>query len=270
MGIKGKHFLIVNKPTGLVLDIQGESRSSGSQVVVWEKQGSDTQIWWADPVTGTIRNKHDGLCLDLNDANRLIVNNFQHGDANQQWRYNKKRKTIESRSNPDKVLDIVGESTNKGAEICSWDHHGRGNQQWKLEMLPIKYFFVKSGLNGKVLDIEGGNGNPGAKVIMYQQNGRDAENQLWFEDCFGNIRSKLNPKLVLDGRSGTLHTTKWDDDDEPTENRTHWCIQGNKIVNRHNHDEVLDIKGRNADDGAELCVWNYHGDKNQEWHFEYV
>jgi len=63
-----------------------------------------------------------------------------------------------------------------------------------------RYFFIKSAMNGKVLDIEGNSKQSGAKVIMWgQKDKKDADNQLWFEDRYGNIRSKLNPQLVLDG-----------------------------------------------------------------------
>jgi len=55
-------------------------------------------------------------------------------------------------------------------------------------------------MNGKVLDIAGAKTSAGAKVIMYEKkDSGDADNQLWFEDRYGNIRSKLNPSLVLDG-----------------------------------------------------------------------
>jgi len=54
-------------------------------------------------------------------------------------------------------------------------------------------------MNGKVLDIEGASSQSGAKVLMYdQKDPSGADNQLWFEDRYGNIRSKLNPRLVLD------------------------------------------------------------------------
>ena len=49
------------------------------------------------------------------------------------------------------------------------------------------------------MDIEGGNRHSGAKVVMYDQKDRSsADNQLWFEDRYGNIRSKLNECLVFD------------------------------------------------------------------------
>ena len=61
-------------------------------------------------------------------------------------------------------------------------------------------------MHGKVLDIEGGSKQKGAKVVMFDQKAAsDADNQLWFEDRYGNIRSKLNERLIFDG-SGELAT----------------------------------------------------------------
>jgi len=68
-----------------------------------------------------------------------------------------------------------------------------------INSAPTKYFFIKSAMNGKVLDIEGENKKRGAKVVMWPQKDKsNADNQLWFEDRYGNIRSKLNDQLVLD------------------------------------------------------------------------
>jgi len=62
-------------------------------------------------------------------------------------------------------------------------------------------------MNGKVVDIESSNSRSGAKVVMFdQKDRRDADNQLWFEDRYGNIRSKLNERLVLDASGERLAT----------------------------------------------------------------
>jgi len=59
-------------------------------------------------------------------------------------------------------------------------------------------------MNGKVVDIEGADKHCGAKVLMFdQKDPENADNQLWFEDRYGNIRSKLNDHLILDA-SGKL------------------------------------------------------------------
>jgi hypothetical protein len=267
MGVKGKYFVLISKNGGRALDIKGGNAHAGAEVVLWDHHGRDNQVWFQEPVTGTIRTKlNPDLCLDINGAGRLYLNHYQPGDRNQQWQYNKNRDVVENKSDPSKVLDAVGGSGDNGTGICSWNHHGRDNQRWKVEYLPARYFFIKSKLSGKVLDIEGNRKGPGAKVILWDQKGGHPDNQLWFEDRFGNIRSKLDDDNILDPSDGTLRANRYDDG----HNKKFWAIQGDRIVNVHNHSEVLDVKGNNANKGAEVCAWNAHGGANQQWTFEYV
>jgi len=65
MGIDGKYFMIVSDATGLVLDVKG-CGGEGTEVILWESNGNDNQIWYEHPITGTIRSKHNHLCLDFN------------------------------------------------------------------------------------------------------------------------------------------------------------------------------------------------------------
>jgi hypothetical protein len=269
MGIKGKFFVLASRDTALVMDIKGGNACPGAEVVMWEKHGGDNQLWCYDPLTRTIRTKADrGFCLDINDANRLAVNPVRPGDKNQQWEYDKKGKVIRNADDHDRVLDVVGQCKDEGASICAWEYNGGDNQLWKPHFEPMKYFYIKSELNGKVLDVEGGDSSPGTKVVMFSKKDDDGDrdNQLWFEDRYGNIRSKLNEKLVLDAEDGILKVDTFD----LGRKRNFWTIDGKRIVNVHNHDEVIDIKGNNADDCAELCAWDYHGASNQHWHFDYV
>ena len=47
-------------------------------------------------------------------------------------------------------------------------------------------------MNGKVMDVEGADTEAGTKVIMYDKNDSAPDNQLWYEDKYGVIHSKLN------------------------------------------------------------------------------
>lgn len=40
---------------------------------------------------------------------------------------------------------------------------------------------------------------------------------------------------------------------------------GNRIVNKSNPNEVIDIAQCRKDDGAEVCCWGYNGGCNQHW-----
>jgi len=265
MSPKGKYFLIKSKSAGLYLDVKGASSNPGTPVILWNKSGNDNQVWYHCPLTKTIRSKQSGLCLDI-QGDRLVVNQHHAGKAEQQWQWNKSKDAIENLAQPGKVLDVVSNAKTAGAEVCSWNAHGGDNQKWELDYCPVKYFTIRSGMCDKVLDITGASKNPGAKVILYQKKSGGNDNQLWFEDSYGNICSKLNDKLCLDGSSGVLHTGKY----EQGKNRTCWAISGNAIRSVHNPNEVLDVKGNCTENGTEICVWNHHGNPNQQFHFDYV
>jgi len=265
MAPKGKYFLIKSKHNGLYLDVKGASTAPRSPVVLWNKNGNDNQTWYHDPLTKTIRGKQSNLCLDI-QGDRLCINTHQPGRAEQQWVYNSKSNAIENLAQAGKVLDVVGAAKNAGAEVCSYATHGKDNQKWELDFCPVKYFVLRSGACDKVLDVTGANKNPGAKVILYQKKAGHSDNQLWYEDSYGNIRTKLNEKLCLDGRSGCLQTGNF----EMGGNRTFWALNGNIIRSVYNPTEVLDLKGGATENGTEICVWNHHGRPNQQWHCDFV
>ena len=55
------------------------------------------------------------------------------------------------------------------------------------------YMYIKPQSDPKlVLDIRGADRKPGAKVILYSDKGDLADNQLWYEDERGVIRSKMH------------------------------------------------------------------------------
>lgn len=69
---------------------------------------------------------------------------------------------------------------------------------------PVKYFLIRSQLNEKVLDVLGGKSTSGSRVILWDQKSKGADSQLWFEDSYGNVRPKVNEKLVLQGTGTSI------------------------------------------------------------------
>ena len=51
---------------------------------------------------------------------------------------------------------------------------------------------IKSKMNGKVVDVDQGNAQPGASLIMWPMHRPPRDNQLFYFDSFGAIRSKMN------------------------------------------------------------------------------
>ena len=66
-------FMIVSRMNGLALDVQGANKNPGAQVVTWNKTGSENQLWYDEPATGTIRSKLNGFCLDIEGNHTCIT-----------------------------------------------------------------------------------------------------------------------------------------------------------------------------------------------------
>ena len=60
------------------------------------------------------------------------------------------------------------------------------------------------------------------------------------------------------------------DNFNPDEHRQWWLVYGERIINRHNHDEVLDVAEQNVENGAEVIPYAWHGGDNQQWKFDYL
>lgn len=76
--------------------------------------------------------------------------------------------------------------------LCCWFH-----VCLCCDFRPALYFYIKSHDDPRqVLDIQGADPKPGAKVIIYGNKGDLADNQLWYEDQIGIIRSKMNDFVI--------------------------------------------------------------------------
>ena len=76
----------------------------------------------------------------------------------------------------------------------------------------------------------------------------------------------IRPNTTLCMAGDCLHTSEF----QLGNRKQFWCVDGNRIVNRYDVNEVMDIKGGNRDNCAELCGGPYKASDNQHWHFEYV
>jgi len=193
----------------------------------------------------------------------ICIQPYNPGNPNQQWMVAGNR--VQNRFNPNLNLDIAGAEGDPGARVCAWDYHGGANQQWSAEYTAPRYFFIRSAMNGKVLDIRGADSSPGTKVIMYDQNDGMSDNQLWYEDQYGIIRSKLND-FAVDATEGSMRMEPYD----PSNSQQQWVISGDRIVNRHNDQMCCDIKGADDSNGAKLCAYNAHGGDNQRWSIDFI
>lgn len=119
---------LTNKASGLVLDVNGESRNNGANVIQWGWSGRENQKWDLIAV-------HDG-------SFRL--------------------RNVQSR----KVLDNPGTSMAQGEPLDQWDDtHGR-NQWWQLVALGDSSYRLLNVASGLCLDVAGGSTLVGANLVQ--------------------------------------------------------------------------------------------------------
>ena len=74
---------------------------------------------------------------------------------------------------------------------------------------PAEYFHIISHLNGLCLDVYKADPTEGTQVVMWSKADETQEHQLWYEDRYGYIRSKLN-NMILDASSKCFQAQQHD------------------------------------------------------------
>merc|ERR1711976_368189 len=258
---EGKFFVVRSQLNGLVLDVQNNEASPGNMVALWEYNGGLNQLFYEDYINGCIRSALDDNYVLEVQGDKLVVNEFHPDEYNQRWCLQGEH--MAHRDNPSQVLDVADCNCDPGARICSWEHNGGSNQQWIFEYQEPRFCYIRSVMNDRVVDIKGEEDAAGVKVMTYEQNDSMTDNQLWYEDRYGCIRSKMGD-WAIDTHGDYAVTNHYD----PGWFSMQWVKNGLRISNRMDPNQCLDIKGAKDKNGAKLIPYEYHGADNQHWIFE--
>lgn len=257
----GKFFVIRSGLNHMVLDVKDGNCCPGNPVVMWDFTGGPNQLWYEDHIAGVIRSAmNDDMVLDV-QGNCLMTNYHTPGDAMQRWTASVGDRVLNRDTGS--VLDIADNDMSPGARVCSYDYHGAPNQIFTFEYQPARLCRIRTIIDNRCLDVKGGKPDPEARVIVYEVNDDNPENQLWWEDAYGLIRSKLTG-MVLDSYDRKIRMMPV----EPGKPTQQWSRSGHRIVNKFDPDTCLDIKG--GVDGKDIIHYEYRGQDNQHWLFEYL
>ncbi|KAK2162801.1 hypothetical protein LSH36_91g03009 [Paralvinella palmiformis] len=250
---EGKYFFIKSKLNELVLEPENGLRDPDTLVVTWFQRPDedDSQLWYEDHLTGTIRNKPTDLCLDINDEDVLVVSEYHADKQSQQWLTSGDR--IQSRNDAKRVLEISGSQPTEGAQVKVSELQNSEHQKWLFEFNPARFFYIRSKLNNKVIDVKHADVLPDSKLLMRIKASEIVDSQLWYENKYGVVCSKLNDFVLESGDDSKIRLQPY----EAGNTCQLWTVQDNRIVNRVQPSLVLDIKGGNTQEGAKLIslVW---------------
>lgn len=136
----GTYYKIVNRNSGLALDISGASKTNGGVAIQWPYSGGYNQQWKEVAVNGGYKlvNRNSGLLLDDPNSSKTAgtqLDQWNDSNANNQW-WN-----LVSAGNGYYFIvnqssglyaDVSGQSTANGASVLEWTRTGNNNQQWQL------------------------------------------------------------------------------------------------------------------------------------------
>jgi hypothetical protein len=137
--VPGNLYKLINKKSGLVLQVHGGGTEDGALITQWTNGDGDNGKWWfRDAGGGSFR-------------------------------------FVNKRSN--KVLDVYGGSTTDGANLIQWYDNGGANQLWTVEAQSDGYYLLVSKNSGKALAILGATLELGGAAVQWTK--ATADNFKW-------------------------------------------------------------------------------------------
>lgn len=86
----GAYYKIVNRKSGKVLDVQGESMEEGGSIIQWDdkEEGNDNQRWsWeGKDKARRLKSKSSNLVLDVGDEGAIVQKKADEKAKGQLWR----------------------------------------------------------------------------------------------------------------------------------------------------------------------------------------
>jgi hypothetical protein len=127
------YFSIVNRQSGLCMDVQGAQMADGTDVLQWTCHGQAWQKWSHDPSTGLIRSRHDPrFCLDnsgsFEDGADIVIRRCS-GNANQRFDADAASGVIRMRT---LALQVVAAASVSGNDLITSSDQGIASQRWNF------------------------------------------------------------------------------------------------------------------------------------------
>jgi hypothetical protein len=86
----GSHYKIVNRKSGKVLDVYGDSRDEGANIIQWDDKAEDNDnqrwAWEGEGKDRRLKAKSSGLVLDVGEDGKLVQQKADAKAKGQLWR----------------------------------------------------------------------------------------------------------------------------------------------------------------------------------------
>jgi hypothetical protein len=282
--ITGTYYKLVNRNSGLVLDVSGSSTSSGGKIVQSTDSGATSQYW---QLAGTgngyynLVNVNSGLLLEVPNQFPIpgtpLDQRSSNGGANQQWQFMDAGGgyyTIVNRKSC-LLVDVLAGSTASGASVIQWASDGKASQQWQLVAIPtagVTYELVNRN-SGLVMDVSGESTSNGGVIIQWPDHG--GRNQQWRLVSAGSGYFSLvnvNSGLALDvPNQSTSQGTQLDQWTSNSGANQQWQLTsvggGYYTITGKQSGLLVAVGGASTTEGAKVIQWAADSGAEQQWQF---
>jgi len=291
------YYTLTNLSTSKRLDLTDYSEGEGANIQVWSANTNCDQLWkiyqTSDNYLTFESACSSGMVMGSANDNVAAGSNVQSSVTNsavaaQKWALHTGETvsagTYSITSSRDKRygLDIAEAGTTSGSNVHFWTHYGYYNQLWRFTYYPAtdEYAIINpySGLN---LDISSGNYYSGNNIQVWEDNSTCAQRWKIARTTDGNyyIISSCDYSYSVDLKNDPADGNNiqlWKTNDTPNQK---WVItpatQGDiddgiyTIASKNLAQSALDIIEARTNAGANVYLWNLHGNYNQLWRVIY-
>ncbi|MGW0123009.1 RICIN domain-containing protein [Streptomyces sp. NPDC003327] len=179
------HHTLINKASGLLLDVANASVNDGALVGVYRPTTGSNQSWTfrgtAADAWKTLTFRHSAKCLEISGASTAdggaAVQYGCNGGTHQQWAL---RPAADGYVNvvarhSGRCLDVSGLSTADGAEIFQYGCNGGRNQEWAVRSTGDGYVTLTARHSAKCLEIAAASTADGATAVQRTCDGAGAQ-----------------------------------------------------------------------------------------------
>jgi hypothetical protein len=174
----------------------------GSNTVIKTPNGFDSQKWYFDQKSRTIKNlKQPNKSFDIQNAGRST--NLQLWSTNSGWFqiFRLDGMFIECLHNK-KVFDVQGGKDTEGQNVLVWNKHGKANQRWRIVYVDSKQDQTK-GLNKEFGFFSDRPFYIVSRLPMRRAMAYQGGNNLYIKNM---VEDNKDFKWIFDGKSKTIKT----------------------------------------------------------------
>ena len=132
-----KTYKIINMNSGLAVDVNGNRRDNGTNIIQYTYKGGNNQRWK----------------IERQSSGYYIIKNVSTG----------------------KVLTVQDDATWDGANVHQWDYYGSQSQEWEFKASRNNTYKIVNRKSGKCLNISWGSKDNCANIEQYKDADSDAE-----------------------------------------------------------------------------------------------